>query len=397
MTATTIDLPLSFAPPASFVANAARAKEHRQLLMDAVTKALPTAPESLEIAREGQDLLDDLEGMRTVDTVPYGTTETDAARTARRETRLAPYIEFAAERLGLSRHELNLLVPGAWHANVYFPFDERCAEEAIRWSIISRYARHLEIPLGGAGRYRVPLAKKTLRAFADEIRKHFGRWNVGGVKTGMFVRYGPSPVPSLPRKVDAGQVAEALAMTVSTDETRKYINEVWNSGAVSVGTDGRRCTILAGSIGIGEVAYKAKFGRNVPDWKEVVPKHVGFKDGRFLFSVDSTAVIDTADFYSLVAQARGAGCLTVDLHLVGGSVGISGSNREDACKYSSPGVTDETEPLIHLFLGYLLDMVKQARMLGLAQVSMVVTDPCAPVTFLFGDLGVAVLMPIRVS
>lgn len=63
--------------------------------------------------------------------------------------------------------------------------------------------------------------------------------------------------------------------------------------------------------------------------------------------------------------------------------------------FEGTGVNEDTPPIIRVDIDYLIKIAKQARLLGLSKLPVVVTGGQEPMVVLFGDTGLSLLMPIR--
>lgn len=286
------------------------------------------------------------------------------------------------------------------------PKREFNAEEEDRRLAYNAYVRGRNIEMFGAVKIEVPgdgdftviNERSALEAFRDRAKK-FPMTGTQEKKTSQ-ARSEPTK-PAAVGKGDADDMAAALKLHVSTDESRYIINYAFSDGKVTVATDGRRMIIIKkGSGGSPEKpvvfvpgGQRIKLGKDEkpPNWNQVRPEEASLKP---LFSD-----VETERIFTLLRQAQEA---TDDKNLSvrifknpDGTMGVrSGSSAADA-EYES-NVQEGAKVLTALNPQYALDAVNALRRLGNSKIQFLGSDELSPVV-LRGKNADVIIMPMRLS
>lgn len=282
-----------------------------------------------------------------------------------------------------------------------------------RGRITQEHGDILTVEVPNDGTFRIPHTKAALKAFGEVVRKGFGK-GIGPLYPERgYHAPAPPTLTAVARKSTPEGVTEALQLSASDDPTRYALSRVVQDGKYTVATDGRRLTVALNGDGIPLdkdmmiKGLKDKDGKPVkfPNWRQVVPKFLGTRDGKISIesgkhgAIDTT--VDTGELLrtvSLAAKVTSEKSNSVVLHDLGdGKIGVSAQSA-DFGDYHSDGV--ESAPADHAQLAmnpsYLMDALDQARKMGHEKVRIIAKgDESSPLIVTDGKTFASITMPVR--
>lgn len=378
-------------------------KDAKALLLTELRTAALTAPDEIEFTAEGIERLAELDQLSEAARLDEEAAIAAGEGPERANAQLIQmFWRKGAEWFGASQFDLAFLVPReavrlsgkSWHGAL-------CA---VRQMTRSRCAKHIEVALPGGGVFRVPFTKAHLQAFVAKVEKQFSRWNENPNDVARTPRVTPTPVPPLAKKVkDSDRVAAASLMAhKNTSGDRYSLQFVLQDGPFLVSTNGHCLSVLRGQGGkapqeIAELASKQK-ERPYPNWRGVLPDWLRVGSSIEL-SRAAEGRVCSEEFFRALVQIEGVMGhygRTVAVHVANGSILVSAANHHEGHEFAQAGISEDTAALVYITLDYLLDVARQARKVGAAEIALCVEGDTSPAVFSFGDIGFTLCMPVRV-
>jgi hypothetical protein len=353
----------------SQLADSKQLKVQKEYLYDAVNYAAKSAPEAVIMEGYGKALTDELDKREAAyDKARQGGVpgEIQAAETA-----LNGQYLHTANQLGLSKE---------WKG------EKKTAREYIRGQLQAKHSPNVVFEVPGDGTFRIINSKTHLKAFAEVVRKRFGK----GLKATepQLPATSMKPVGKVAKNPSVDDITEAVELVVPDAAMQKrtprpILAHVLSEDGLSIATNGRILTVARGGGGETREAIKQAEKADYPAWRQVLPNIIHATGGQV--HVDATPAgwtkitVDTADAIKLMHRigpvvedapvVGGEARPVVRIHNADGALGVS-AHSPSFGDFWSENVKPKHPVLMGANPELFATAMHQARALGAEQVTM---------------------------